>query len=106
MTRRTVIKGLAALIACTAFPAFADTQVGTIHILSDTELFQKVIDEGILENLTFNFDSPIYIQDINKLTIINCVFNFNFYPEERLITFNNCKNLNITNCTLKSKKMV
>ncbi len=73
MTRRAVLKGIAALST-----ALAIAQIPNVdEELTNVEKFQRGMEKGILDGLTFRFTQPIdIINDDTNLMITNCRFEF------------------------------
>lgn len=70
-SRRRVVKGIGGLMALAAVSPVLNLSEITNLGVSD---FHKMVENGVIENVTFYLDRTIVLEDIENLTIRNCEF--------------------------------
>jgi len=100
MTRRLILKGGLALAAYLVLPTSSRSSID--HDIS-IERFKKDLDNGVIENYVFRFNSPIKIEKCSNLIIQNCVFEFNYPSDEcSIIVAKGVENLYFNNIEFKT----
>lgn len=100
MHRRSILKGIAGLVAAASFPIGATPSLAA-------EIAAEAARTGVLRGQVFRLTGPVTLTGIHGLRITDCVFEY--VGAERIgvfISMVDCNDVLIANCTIKGNDLV